>query len=216
MESLVQHQAAEFRVALLLKRYKFGAAAAAKYLGKTRGLVQSWMQIGNNHYLAKEKIKLKSFEKLVRQLRQQITEEHLDYFLAMRLIDLELPVTFVSKTMELPTSTVRSWSYGKVPTEIKKFFYSKKIVDKAFNKLLTFLKYETTRNNIEFFIAIRLVKTSNNSSTRRRIGGRVISQILADHFGQSKPIPEKTISCWIDGKRKPWDAFDESRDQKDN
>ena len=85
METLSQYQAAQFRVALLLKKYRFGAVSAAKYLGKPRGLVQSWMQIGSKHYLAKEKIKLKSFEKILKELRKKITKEHMNYFLAKRL-----------------------------------------------------------------------------------------------------------------------------------
>lgn len=208
METLAQYEAVQFRVALLLKQYKFGAASAAKYLGKTRGLVQSWMQIGNKHYLAKENIKLNNFEKIVKKLRRKITEEHLDYFLVMRLIDLKLPVAFVSRIMELPTSTVRSWRYGKVPSEIKKFFYDSRIIDREFNKLLKNIKTETTQNNLEYYLTIRLAKAAKSETGRRRIGGRNISQILGNHFGNVVPIPEKTISCWIDGKRKPWDSFD--------
>jgi hypothetical protein len=206
-ESPLQYQAAQFRVALLLKQYKFGAASAAKYLGKSRGLVQSWMQIGNKHYLAREKIKLKSFEKIVKNLRRTITKENIEYFLAMRLLELNLPVAYISKIMDLPTSTVRSWHFGKVPCEIKKFFYDPKLVDREFNKLLKFLKAETTRNNMEYFLAIRLAENVRKNLGRRRIGGRIISHILSRHFGHIEPIPEKTISCWIDGKRKPWDAF---------
>lgn len=206
-ETPLEYQAAQFRVALLLKQYKFGAASAAKYLGKSRGLIQSWMQIGNKHYLAKEKIKLKSFEKIVKNLRKTITKENLDYFLVMKLLDLELPVAYISKIMELPTSTVRSWNNGKVPCEIKKFFHDPKLVNREFNKLMRFLRSETTRNNLEYFLAIRIAEAARESLGRRRIGGRIISQILTRHFGHLKPLPEKTVSCWIDGKRKPWDAF---------
>ena len=206
-DSVVQQQAIQFKVALLLKQYKFGAAAAAKYLGKTRGLVQSWMQIGNRHHLAKQNIQLKKFETLVKTLRRRITKENLDYFLVMRLIDFGLPVTFISKVLELPTSTVRSWWFGKVPPEIKQLFYDSKLVDREFKKLLRFLKLMTTRNNLEYFLALRLAETKNDENGTRRLGGRVISKLLRDHFGYIKPIPDKTISCWIEGKRKPWSAF---------
>jgi hypothetical protein len=206
-ESYNQHQAAQFRVALLLKQYKFGAAAAAKYLGKSRGLVQSWMQIGNKHHLAKEKIKIKSFEKIVKNLRRKITHENLDYFLVMKLLKLDLPVAFISRVMDLPTSTVRSWRYGKVPSEIKKFFYDPKIVKREFNKLLRQLKIEITKNNLDYFLAVRLVETARKELGNRKVGGRIISQILTKHFGNIESIPEKTVSCWIDSKRRPWDAF---------
>jgi hypothetical protein len=206
-ETQLQFQAAQFRVALLLKRYKFGAASAAKYLGKSRGLIQSWMQIGNNHYLAKEKIKLKSFEKIVKNLRYIITKENINYFLVMRLIDLDLPVAFISKVIGLPTSTVRSWRYGKVPCEIKKFFYDRKLVEREFNKMLKHLRTDITRNNLDYYLALRLSETARKNIGHRRIGGRIISKILTKHFNQIEGVPEKTVSCWIDGNRKPWGAF---------
>jgi hypothetical protein len=212
-ETPLQYQAAQFRVALLLKQYKFGAASAAKYLGKSRGLVQSWMQIGNKHFLAKEKIKLKSFEKIVKRLRRVITQENIDYFLAMHLLDLDLPVAFIGRTMNLPISTVRSWKHGKIPSEIKKFFFDKKVVDNEFNKLLKSMKSETTRKNLEYFLALHISKVSRGKNGHSRIGGRTISQILTQHFILTEPIPEKTVSCWIDGKRKPWDAFTVLADQ---
>ena len=214
METLSQYQAAQFRVALLLKKYRFGAVSAAKYLGKPRGLVQSWMQIGNKHYLAKEKIKIKSFEKILKELRKKITKEHLNYFLAKRLMNLELPIAFISNVLSLPTSTVRSWKYGKVPVEIKKFFHDHSVIDIEFNKLLKSLRKDVTSRNLEYFLALRLAKIARVNNGRRNLGGRLISKILTNHFGYIEPIPEKTISCWIDGKRKPWDAFQVLSDER--
>lgn len=213
-ENFLKYQATQFRVALLLKQYKFGAASTAKFLGKTRGEVQSWMQNGSDHYLAKMNITLKNYEKIVKKLRKKITKENLDYFLTKRLLDMDLPVAFVSKTLGLPTSTVRSWHYGKVPNEIKKFFYDPKLVDKEFNKLLRSLKTETTIHNLEYFLALRLSKEARSNIGAGRIGGRVISKILSNHFNLIKQIPEKTISCWITDKRKPWDAFEDLMDDR--
>ena len=207
METFNEYQAAQFRVALLLKKYKFGAVSAAKYLNKPRGLIQSWMQIGNKHHLAKEKIRIKSFEKILKNLRKKITKEHMDYFLVKRLFALSLPASFISKTLEIPTSTVRSWRMGKVPADVKQFFYDRKLVDLQSSKLLKSLKMEITSHNLEYFISLRLAQMSKVKDGRRKIGGRIISNILTNHFGYIEPIPEKTISCWIDGKRKPWDAF---------
>ncbi|WP_455392535.1 hypothetical protein [[Eubacterium] cellulosolvens] len=207
METAAQYLAAEFRVALLLKKYKFGAVSAAKYLGKPRGLVQSWMQIGNKHHLAKEKISLRRFERILKGIRKKVTKENIDYFLAKRLLALNLPVAFVANILELPTSTVRSWKLGKLPVEIKQFFYDRVVIDKQFNKLLRSLKNEITTRNLEYYLALELANTTNVNNGRRRIGGRTISQILTNHFGYIEPIPEKTISCWIDDKRRPWDAF---------
>ena len=135
MQKWIEKNVAEFRAALLLKQYKFGAALIAKYLGKSRGLVQSWMQIGNGHYLAKEKIKLKTYEKIVKKIRRRVTKNNLNYFLALRLIELKLPIAFISKILEIPTSTVRSWQYGKSPSEIKSVFYDQRLVDREFQML---------------------------------------------------------------------------------
>jgi predicted transcriptional regulator len=66
---------------------------------------------------------------------------------------------------------------------------------------------------MEYFLAMRLSEAARKNLGRRRIGGRIISQILTRHFGHLTPIPEKTVSCWIDGKRKPWDAFEVMADE---
>jgi len=214
MESHDQYQAAQFKAAMLLKKYNFGAASTAKYLGKSRGLIQSWMQIGNNHHLAKEKIKFKSFRKILKELRRNITMEHLDYFLAKRLIDLKLPAAFISKILDIPTSTVRSWRHGKVPVEVKKFFYDDKLVNREYKKLMKYLKTDTTNRNLEYYQALKLAEVARNNVGRKRIGGRIISEILTNHYGYVKPIPDKTVSCWINGTRKPWGAFKALEDEQ--
>lgn len=219
METFNQYQAAQFKAVMLLKKYNFGAASTAKYLGKSRGLIQSWMQIGNKHHLAKQRIQFKSFRKILKELRKNITREHLDYFLAKRLLDLKLPAAFISKILEIPTSTVRSWRHGKVPVEVKKFFYDDKLVDREFKKLMKYLKTDITNRNLEYFQALNLAEIARGNIGRRRVGGRIISQILTRHYGYVEPIPDKTVSCWINGTRKPWGAFkvleDENMVQRD-
>jgi predicted transcriptional regulator len=214
MENYNKYQAAQFKAAMLLKKYNFGAASTAKYLGKSRGLIQSWIQTGNDHYLAKEKIKFKSFKKILKELRRNITLEHLDYFLAKRLIDLDLPAAFVSKILDIPTSTVRSWRHGKVPVEVKKYFYDDKLVDREFKKLMKFLKTDSTNRNLEYYQALNLANVARKNVGRKRIGGRIISEILTNHYGYVKPIPDKTVSCWINGSRKPWGAFKALEDEQ--
>ncbi len=207
METYTQYQAAQFKAVMLLKKYNFGAASTAKYLGKSRGLIQSWMQIGNKHHLASQQIKFKSFRKILKELRRNITREHLDYFIAQRLLDLKLPAAFISKILEVPTSTVRSWRHGKVPVEVKKFFFDEKLVDREFRKLMKSLKTDITNRNLEYFQALNLAKIARGNIGRRRIGGRIISQVLTSHCSYVEPIPDKTVSCWINGTRKPWGAF---------
>ncbi|MEE9150763.1 MAG: hypothetical protein V3U20_02900, partial [Thermoplasmata archaeon] len=91
MLSKVKEDVVPFRVALMLKRYKFGSNIAAKYLGKPRGLVQSWMQAGESHTLAERYFQLGAFEKKLRTVRRKITQENIYHFLARKLIDLGIP-----------------------------------------------------------------------------------------------------------------------------
>ena len=207
METFNQYQAAQFKAVMLLKKYNFGAASTAKYLSKSRGLIQSWMQIGNKHHLAKQRIQFKSFRKILKELRKNIPSEHLGYFLAKRLLDLKLPAAFISKILKIPMSTVRSWRHGKAPVEVKKFFYDDNLVDREFRKLMKYLKTDITSRNLEYFQALNLAEIARGNIGRRRVGGRIISQILTRHYDYVEPIPDKTVSCWINGTRKPWGAF---------
>jgi hypothetical protein len=203
-----------FRVALMLKKYKFGSNMAARYLGKPRGLVQSWMQAGESHILARQQFKLEAFEKKLKGIRRKITQENIYYLLAMKLIELELPPEFIGKHLGIPLSTIRSWKRGVAPKGVKKLFIDRNILDKEYKKLITFLKDQSTRQNMRYYLALKLSEAGAQEEGRRRIGGKTISRILTRHFRLYLPIPKETISCWIDGRRTPKNAFMALKDRK--
>jgi hypothetical protein len=115
MRSEVKDDVVPFRVALMLKRYKFGSNIAARYLDKPRGLVQSWMQAGESHTLAERQFQLGAFEKKLRNVRKKVTQENIYYLLAMKLMNLNLPSEYIGRHLGIPLSTVRSWKAGVSP-----------------------------------------------------------------------------------------------------
>jgi hypothetical protein len=198
----------------MLKKYKFGSNMAARYLGKPRGLVQSWMQAGESHILARQQFKLEAFEKKLKGIRRKITKENIYYLLAMKLIELDLPPEFIGKHLGIPLSTIRSWKRGVAPKGVKKLFIDRNILDKEYKKLITFLKEQSTRQNMQYYLALKLCEAGAQEEGRRRIGGKTISRILTRHFRLYSPIPKETISCWIDGRRTPKNAFMALKDRK--
>lgn len=201
-----------FRVALMLKRYKFGSNIAARYLGKPRGLVQSWMQAGESHSLAGQQFKLEAFEKKLKNIRKKITKEYIYYLLAMRLIGLDLPPEYIGNHLGIPLSTIRSWKRGVAPKGVKKLFVDRTISDREYKKLINFLKESSTRENMIYYLSLKLSETKVENAKRRRIGGKTISKILTNHYRLYTPIPKETISCWIDGRRTPKNAFLQLKD----
>ncbi len=213
MYSKAQEDVLPFRVALILKRYKFGSNMAARYLGRPRGLVQSWMQAGESHNLARQQFKLAAFEKKLRSIRRKITQENIYYLLAKKLIDLDLPPEFIGKHLGIPLSTIRSWKRGVAPKGVKIIFIDRSLLDREYKKLLDLLKDRSTRQNMLYYLALRLSKAGSQNMGRRRIGGKTISRILTKHYRLFTPIPKETISCWIDGRRTPKNAFSNLRDK---
>ncbi|UCG68165.1 MAG: hypothetical protein JSV09_10100 [Thermoplasmata archaeon] len=214
MRSKVKDDVVPFRVALMLKRYKFGSNIAARYLGKPRGLVQSWMQAGESHVLAERQFHMGAFEKKLRNIRRKVTKENIYYLLAMKLIDLKLPPEYIGKHLGIPLSTVRSWRAGVSPKGVNRLFTDRNMVDREFKKLMQYLKYESTRQNLYYYLSLKLSENARNTLGRRRIGGKTISKILTKHFNLTRPIPKETVTCWIDGKRRPKNAFEVLKDDE--
>ena len=214
MRSKGKEDVVPFRVALMLKRYKFGSNIAARYLDKPRGLVQSWMQAGESHTLAERQFQLGAFEKKLRYVRRKITQENLYYLLAMKLMDLNLPSEYIGRHLGIPLSTVRSWKAGVSPKSVNRLFVDRGMVDREFKKLIQFLKFESTRQNLLYYLSLELSERARQNVGKRRIGGKTISMILTKHFNLLKPIPKETITCWIDGRRKPKTAFDMLKDNE--
>lgn len=214
MRSKAKDDVIQFRVALMLRRYKFGSNIAAKYLGKPRGLVQSWMQAGESHSLAERQFQLGAFEKKLRAVRRKVTQENIYYLLAMKLIDLKLPPEYIGRHLGIPLSTVRSWKDGIKPKGVNRLFMDRTIVDREFKKLMQFLKFESTRQNLFYYLSLKLSERARQEVGRRRIGGKTISMILTEHFNLTRPIPKETITCWIDGTRRPKNAFEVLKDDE--
>lgn len=214
MRSKAKEDVIPFRVALMLRRYKFGSNIAAKYLGKPRGLVQSWMQAGESHTLAEKQFQLGAFEKKLRAVRRNVTQENIYYLLAMKLIELKLPPEYIGKHLGIPLSTVRSWKEGIKPKGVNRLFIDRTILDREFKKLMQFLKFESTRRNLFYYLSLKLSERARQEVGRRRIGGKTISAILTKHFNLVRPIPKETITCWIDGTRRPKNAFEVLKDDE--
>jgi hypothetical protein len=187
---------------------------AARYLGKPRGLVQSWMQAGESHTLAQQQFKLEAFEKKLKNIRRKITKENIYYLLAMKLIELDLPPEYIGNHLGIPLSTIRSWKRGVAPKGVKKLFIDRTILDREYKKLITFLKERSTRENMIYYLSLKLSEAKVENAKRRRIGGKTISKILTKHYRLYSPIPKETISCWIDGRRTPKNAFLQLKDTK--
>lgn len=214
MRSKVKDDVVPFRVALMLKRYKFGSNIAARYLGKPRGLVQSWMQAGESHTLAERQFQLGAFEKKLRYVRRKVTQENIYYLLALKLMDLNLPSEYIGRHLGIPLSTVRSWKTGVSPKGVNRLFVDRGLVDREFKKLIQFLKFESTRQNLMYYLSLELSERARQKVGKRRIGGKTISMILTKQFNLIRPIPKETITCWIDGRRKPKTAFDMLKDNE--
>lgn len=208
MQSKAKDDVIPFRVALMLKRYKFGSNIAAKYLGKPRGLIQSWMEAGESHSLAERQFRLAAFEKKLRTVRRMVTQENIYYLLAMKLMELKLPPEYIGRHLGIPLSTVRSWKEGVTPKGVNRLFIDRDMVDREFKKLMRFLKFESTRQNLFYYLSIKLSEKARQKVGRRRVGGKTISAILTKHFNLGRPIPKETITCWIDGNRRPKNAFE--------
>jgi hypothetical protein len=86
------------------------------------------------------------------------------------------------------------------------------LVDREFKKLIRYLKFESTRQNLLYYLSLELSERARQKVGRRRIGGKTISMILTKHFNLIRPIPKETVTCWIDGRRKPKTAFDMLKD----
>lgn len=207
MDSRSNDDVVPFRVALMLKRYKFGSNTVARYLGKSRGLVQSWMQAGESHALAERQFKIAAFEKKLKNVRRSITKENIYYLLTMKLIDLDLPPEYIGKHLGVPTSTIRTWKDGVSPKGVKRLFIDRDYLDREFRNVMGFLSERSTRENKFYYLAIKLSETAREKVGRRRIGGKTISNILVNHYNLTRTIPKETITCWINGRRIPKTAF---------
>ncbi len=204
---------AQYRVALLLEKYQFGANLAAKYLDRPRGLVQSWMQLGKDHPLAEYDPKMRLVQQLLKRIRKRVTKRNLPYFLALRLLTLDLPSSYISRTLDIPHRTVISWKHGASPIEAKEFIVDRHYIDNKARRLLSRLRRENTEENLPYFLARRIADEVRSKLGPHRVGGRTIVRILQQHVRATPSLSERTVTYWIDGRRQPTDAFDQLLDE---
>lgn len=198
-------KAIDFRVALALSEYGFGAMYTAKHLLRSRGMVQSWKKMGEKHHLAKKNFNDDKVNNRLWKIRRVTTFKNLDYHLAGKLFEYDLSSSYIARKLGIPVSTVNSWRKGNSPAAVRDGFIDKELVDSKFESLMDIIKRDLTQENIDYFLTLKIsneAKIARGEEGARSIGARTISQMLRD-FLHIEPIPERTVSSWIKGERKP-------------
>jgi predicted transcriptional regulator len=199
-------KAVDFRVALALSKYGFGAMYTAKQLLRSRGMVQSWKKMGERHYLAKRKFSREKVARRLWKIRRVTTFKDLDYHLARKLFDFDLSSSYIAKKLGIPISTVNSWRKGNSPSSVREDFIDWELVDSKFDSLLASIKRDLTGENIDYFLALTIseqARQKRSAKGSRNIGARTISGILFKFLRSEEPLPERTVSSWIKGERRP-------------
>ena len=198
-------KAVDFRVALALSEYGFGAMYTAKHLLRSRGMVQSWKKMGEKHHLAKKNFNDDKVSKRLWKIRRVTTFANLDYHLAGKLFEFDLSSSYIARKLGIPVSTVNSWRKGNSPASVRDSFVDKELVDSKFESLMDTIKRDLTQENIDYFLTNKIseeARKARGEEGARSIGARTISQMLHE-FLHIEPIPERTVSSWIKGERKP-------------
>ena len=204
-KGLEEQKAIDFRVALALSKFGFGAMYTARHLLRSRGMVQSWKKMGERHYLANKKVNREKVAKRLWKIRRVTTFKDLDYHLASKLFDFDLSSSYIAKRLGIPVSTVNSWRKGNSPSSVRNGFIDHELIESKFNSLIASIKRDLTEENIDYFLALRISDESSNRGRRkgaRNIGARTIGGIL-HKFLNVEPLPERTVSSWIKGERRP-------------
>lgn len=198
-------KAVDFRVALALSKYGFGAMYTAKQLLRSRGMVQSWKKMGEKHYLAKRNYNKDRVSKRLWKIRRVTTFKDLDYHLATKLFDYNLSSSYIAQKLEIPISTVNSWRKGNSPSSVREDFIDMELIESKFSSLLVSIKRDLTEENIDYFLSRKMSKEARKKrggEGSRSIGARTISAILKKLLN-TEPLPERTVSSWIKGERRP-------------
>jgi len=200
-----EQKAIDFRVALALSKFGFGAMYTARQLLRSRGMVQSWKKMGERHYLARNKVSQEKVVKRLWKIRRVTTFKDLDYHLATKLFDFELSSSYIAKKLGIPISTVNSWRKGNSPSSVRDGFMDNELIESKFNSLIASIKRDLTEENIDYFLALKIseeARTRNGREGARNIGARSISGIL-HRFLNAEVLPERTVSSWIKDERRP-------------
>ena len=197
--------AVDFRVALALDEYGFGAMFTSKQLLRSRGMVQSWKKMGERHHLARRDFNKEQVRTRLWKIRRVTTFKDLDYHVAQSLFDYNLSSSYISKSLDIPVSTVINWRNGNTPASIKNGFVDNELIKNKLDSVLGRIKHEITSENLEYFLTLRINEESHKAlegGRVRGIGARNISWMLRDLSG-GQQIPERTVASWIKQERKP-------------
>ncbi len=197
--------AIDFRVALALDEYGFGAMYTSKHLLRSRGMVQSWKKMGERHHLARKDFNKEQVRTRLWKIRRVTTFKDLDFHVARALFDYELSSSYMSKALDIPVSTVINWRNGNSPASIKNGFIDSELIKSKLDAVLGRIKREVTSENLDYFLTLRINEESHKvleGGRVRGIGARNISWMLRDLSGQQQ-IPERTVASWIKQERKP-------------
>gem|GEM_PF-2789630 len=195
----------DFRVALALDQYGFGAMYTSKHLLRSRGMVQSWKKMGERHHLARKDFNKDLVRTRLWKIRRVTTFKDLDYHVARALFDYKLSSSYISKALDIPVSTVINWRNGNTPASIKNGFVDTELINSKLDAVLGRIKREITSGNLDYFLTLRINEESHKAlegGRVRGIGARNISWMLRDLSGQTQ-IPERTVASWIKQERRP-------------
>ena len=198
-------RAVDFRVALALSDYGFGAMYTAKHLLRSRGMVQSWKKMGEKHHLANREYNRDNVSKRLWKIRRVTTFKDIDYHMARKMFEFNLSSSYIARKLNIPVSTVNSWRKGNAPASVRDDFTDLELVESKFESLLETIRRDLTLEHIDYFLTLKISEEAGKlrgEEGARGIGARTISGMLKD-FLHIEPIPERTISSWIKGERKP-------------
>jgi DNA-binding transcriptional regulator YiaG len=197
--------AIDFRVALALDEYGFGAMYTSKHLLRSRGMVQSWKKMGEKHHLARKDYNKDQVRTRLWKIRRVTTFKDLDFHVARALFDYHMSSSYISKALNIPVSTVINWRNGNSPASIKNNFVDNELIRSKLDAVLGKIKREITTKNLDYFLTLKINEESHKAldgGRVRGIGARNISWMLRDLSG-SQQIPERTVASWIKQERRP-------------
>jgi predicted transcriptional regulator len=210
-KKITDPKAVDFLVAMALAKYGFGAMYTAKQLYRSRGLIQSWKKLGKKHHLAKRGVSKEAVKKRLWKIRRITTFKNLDYHLAQRFFEYDISSAYIARVLNIPTSTVNSWRHGNIPLTVRNEFVDEELVDAKFQSVLNTVRRELTEEYIDYLLARKIAEEGEKHGVS--IGGRTISKLIST-FLNKETLPERTVSSWIKGERKPHNISEELVDHE--
>ena len=193
------HDAVDFQAALAMRKYGLGTVTIARVLGRSRGLVQSWLNSGEKHTLSHIQCPRYDLEARMRELRKAITLRYIDRIIAVKFYKVGLNSGEISEILRVPPTTVESWK--NCPVDLP--FADPKTVEAEYQRRLKQAQRHYTRKNIHYHLSLRLREEGDRHG--KRIGSKTIYGVLCEHFynNENCPLSERTITSWLADERRP-------------